>query len=59
MQRMPHGFDGGCCGPRTGHPSARRVPEASRTHFTSVLSLKYAYKIEQLIRGFGQRFWSR
>ena len=26
---------------------------------TSVLSLKNVYKIEQLNRGFGQRFWSR
>jgi hypothetical protein len=25
----------------------------------SVLSLKNVYKIEQLIRGFGRRFWSR
>ena len=28
-------------------------------HSLCVLSLKYVYKIEQLIRGFGQQFWSR
>jgi hypothetical protein len=37
----------------------QRICRLFNGHNTSVLSLKNVYKIEQLNRGFGQRFWSR